>query len=102
MCAAARRPKKKLGSENSKAKPKRTSQKFKQRSENELWVDTEFFRGLTQRSPQIVIPHSPPVQKDYYLELASIILGPGERRRTDRNAIAFSKTPEEPKKPKAG
>lgn len=65
-----------------------------------LWVDKDFFRSLTQRPHQLLFEAPTQPEEDYYLKLADTVVGPGERRKTDR--VAFSKTPEESKKPKAG
>lgn len=67
-----------------------------------LWVDKDFFRSLTQRPPQLLLNASTAPEEEYYLKLADTAIGPGERRKTDRVVVAFSKIPKDSKKPKAG
>ena len=80
---------------------KRTSKADGPQSDG-LWVDKDFFRSLTQRPPQLLFEAPTEPEEDYYLKLADTVVGPGERRKTDRVAVAFSKIPEQSKKPKAG
>jgi len=99
--AAAKRAKKKPLARKLAAKRKDAPEQSDDEQEHGLWVNTEFFRSLTRRSPRTIVHPSTLEEQNYYLGLADIILGPAEKRKTDRRATAFLKASALPKKHKS-
>ena len=94
VAAGARRAKGK-----SKAKEPSTSEQSAP-DEGGLWVDRAFFRKLTTRAPQTVLHPTTEEEENYFLKLADTALGhPKEKRKADRRAAAFRKSPSQSKKP---
>ena len=97
---AAKRVKEKPGAKKAGARRKNAAKQSGQVQPGRLWVDTEFLRSLTRRAPRTIVHPPSPQEQNYYLKLAEIILGPTEKRKTDRIATAFQKSPAPSKKRK--
>lgn len=100
MSAAAAKRKEKEESGKTSAKKETRASQLQPRA-NGLWVNWEFLRSLSKRSPQTLVHPEDPAEYRL-LKLADMILdNPIERRHVEKRTLAFAKK-QESKKRNAG